>query len=105
MGLINGVVTGLVTSVNDPKHQGRVKVHFPWLGEEHETDWTRIATLMAGPDRGAFFMPEVDDEVLLAFEHGDVRFPYVVGFLWNGKDRTPSTAVRERMIRSKNGHA
>lgn len=104
MSQINGVVVGLVTQVEDPEGRGRVKVHFPWLGENHETDWIRIAAGMAGDGRGAFFMPEIEDEVLVAFEHGDARFPYVVGFLWNGEDDPPADHVRLRRLRSVNGH-
>jgi uncharacterized protein involved in type VI secretion and phage assembly len=104
MSQVNGVVVGLVTSVEDPEQQGRIKVHFPWLDEGHETDWIRIATLMAGNNRGSFFMPEVGDEVLVAFEHGDARFPYVIGFLWNGQDAPPGSHVRDRIFKSKNGH-
>jgi uncharacterized protein involved in type VI secretion and phage assembly len=102
MSQIHGVVVGLVTDVNA---DGRVKVHFPWLDETHETDWIRIATMMAGKNRGSFFLPEVNDEVLVAFEHGDARFPYVIGFLWNGEDTPPGKHVRERVFRSKNGHS
>ena len=104
MSQINGVVIGLVTNVQDPNKNGRVKVHFPWLDDQHETDWIRIATMMGGNGRGSFFMPEVNDEVLVAFDHGDARFPYVVGFMWNGKDQTPSTDIKLRIIRSVNGH-
>jgi uncharacterized protein involved in type VI secretion and phage assembly len=104
MSFINGVVTGLVTNVDDPQGQGRIKVNFRWLAETHETDWVRIATVMGGNGRGTFFMPEVNDEVLVAFEHGDARFPYVVGFLWNGKDDPPANHVRLRRIQSVNGH-
>jgi uncharacterized protein involved in type VI secretion and phage assembly len=105
MSVINGVVVGLVTNVDDKTGRGRIKVHFPWLAPDHESDWIRIATLMAGNGRGSFFMPEVNDEALVAFEHGDPRFPYVVGFIWNGKDAPPSEYVRERRLESKNGHA
>jgi uncharacterized protein involved in type VI secretion and phage assembly len=59
---------------------------------------------MAGNGRGSFFMPEVNDEVLVAFEHGESRFPHVVGFMWNGQDKTPGEHVRDRKIVSKNGH-
>lgn len=104
MSQINGVVIGVVTSVDDPEAQGRVKLTFPWLDDNHDTDWTRIAAPMAGGGRGAFFMPEVGDEVLVAFEHGDVRFPFVVGFLWNGQDAPPADHVRLRRLRSVNGH-
>jgi uncharacterized protein involved in type VI secretion and phage assembly len=81
-----------------------VKASFAWLDASHETDWIRVATMMAGNDRGSFFMPEVNDEVLLAFEQGDPRFAYVVGFLWNDKDKPPAQHVRERVFKSKNGH-
>jgi uncharacterized protein involved in type VI secretion and phage assembly len=104
MSQINGVVIGLVTNVQDPTHNGRIKVRFPWLDDQHETDWIRIATMMSGNGRGSFFMPEVDDEVLVAFDHGDVRFPYVVGFMWNGKDATPSPDPHLRILKSVNGH-
>ena len=102
MSQVAGVVIGLITKV---RADGQGKVHFPWLDEAHETDWIRIATLMAGKDRGSFFMPEINDEVLVAFEHGDARFPYVIGFLWNGLDNPPGKHVRERVFKSKNGHS
>jgi uncharacterized protein involved in type VI secretion and phage assembly len=104
MSKFAGVVVGLVTNVNDPEKLGRCKVHFPWLDESNETDWVRIATAMTGNATGSFLMPNVQDEVLVAFEHGDARFPYVVGFLWNGQDKPPADDVRERVIKSKNGH-
>ncbi|HTC13285.1 MAG TPA: phage baseplate assembly protein V [Chthoniobacterales bacterium] len=105
MSQINGVVIGLVTNVQDPNLNGRIKVHFPWLDDQHETDWIRIATMMGGNGRGSFFMPEVNDEVLVAFDHGDVRFPYVVGFMWNGQDQPPASDVRIRRIQSVDGHS
>jgi uncharacterized protein involved in type VI secretion and phage assembly len=105
---IDGVVVGIVTNNKDPDGLGRVKVRFPWLVEDSESHWGRLATLMAGPDRGSVFFPEVDDEVLVAFEHGDIRFPYVIGALWNGVDTPPhDNADGEnnlRMIKSRSGH-
>ncbi|HEY1758766.1 MAG TPA: phage baseplate assembly protein V [Bryobacteraceae bacterium] len=100
MAIVNGVVAGIVTAVD----VGVVKVNFPWLDAQHETDWIRIATMMSGGNAGSFFMPNVQDEVLVAFEHGDTRFPYVVGFTWNGQDIAPGTDVRDRKLVSKNGH-
>ena len=100
MALVNGVAIGIVTSVG----LGKVKVWFPWLDEAHETDWIRIATTMSGGNAGSFFMPNVQDEVLVAFDHGDTRLPYVVGFLWNGQDPPPASSVRDRKLVSKNGH-
>ena len=100
MDTINGVVIGLVTQVQP----GQIKANFPWLAEDHESDWIRIATAMSGNKRGSFFMPELQDEVLLAFNQGDMRLPYVVGFLWNGQDLPPGQDPRDRRITSKNGH-
>lgn len=104
MSLINGVVIGLVTNVADPEKQGRIKVHFPWLDDQHETDWVRIATMMAGGGRGSFFIPEVNDEVLVAFDHGEARIPYVIGFLWNGQDAPPDNETSKRTLKSTKGH-
>jgi uncharacterized protein involved in type VI secretion and phage assembly len=87
---VHGVAVAVVTDNNDPDGYYRVKVRLPWLdnggssGGEN-TFWARIATIGAGKDRGVFFLPEVDDEVLVAFEHGEVSHPYVVGALWNSK--------------------
>jgi uncharacterized protein involved in type VI secretion and phage assembly len=105
---IEGVVVGLVTNNQDPDGQGRVKVKFPWLSDQDESHWARLAAPMAGQDRGAYFLPEVDDEVLLAFEHGDARFPYILGALWNGKDAPPARnddgKNNLRVIKSRSGH-
>jgi uncharacterized protein involved in type VI secretion and phage assembly len=100
-----GVVTGTVKAVDDPNHRGCVKVEFTWMGGKNESYWAPVAAPMSGGGRGAFFMPEVGDEVLVAFDRGNVDYPYVIGFLWNGEDDPPTEAVRERMIRSVNGHA
>jgi uncharacterized protein involved in type VI secretion and phage assembly len=103
-----GVATALVTNNQDPEGLGRVKLRFPWLSDEDESNWARVAAPMAGKDRGAFFLPEVDDEVLVAFDHGDIRFPYVIGALWNGVDVPPATnddgKNNVRLIKSRSGH-
>jgi uncharacterized protein involved in type VI secretion and phage assembly len=104
-----GVTIGVVTNNKDDQKMGRVKVKLPWLSEQDESDWARIVSPMAGNQRGFCMLPEVGDEVLVAFEHGDIRFPYVLGGLWNGKDKPPQVNedgknnVRE--IRSRSGHA
>jgi len=107
-GRIYGVVVGIVTNNQDPEKLGRVKVRFPWLNDTDESNWARVATMMAGQDRGTWFLPEVDDEVLVAFEHGSVEFPYVIGSLWNGKDTPPRDNSdgknNERVIKSRAGH-
>jgi uncharacterized protein involved in type VI secretion and phage assembly len=105
---IAGVVIGVVTNNQDPDKLGRVKVKFPWLSDEDESFWARIASPMAGKERGLYCLPEVDDEVLVMFEHGDLRFPYVIGSLWNGKDAPPTDngdgKNNIRMIKSRSGH-
>jgi uncharacterized protein involved in type VI secretion and phage assembly len=105
---IYGVVTGIVTNNKDDARQARVKVRFPWLADAYESHWARIAATMAGPDRGIFFLPEIDDEVLVAFENGNVTRPYIIGMLWNGKDLPPidnsDGKNNIRQIKSRSGH-
>jgi phage protein D/phage baseplate assembly protein gpV len=112
-GTQTGVAVGIVTNNKDPEMGGRVKLKFPWLADALETDWVRIASPMAGRGRGIFWLPELDDEVLVAFEHGDINHPYVVGCLWNGRDAPPKKAaevvggdgkVNQRVIYSRSGH-
>jgi uncharacterized protein involved in type VI secretion and phage assembly len=111
--LVHGVVTALVTDVDDPESAGRVKLRFPWLSDDYESWWARVAQLGAGDQRGAVWLPEVNDEVLVAFEHGDTRRPYVVGSLYNGVDLprlgdglvdASTGAVKRRGFVSRLGH-
>lgn len=105
---IFGVVVGVVTNNQDPDGLGRVKVKFPWLSDTEESFWARVASPMAGKERGFYFLPEVEDEVLVSFEHGDVRFPFVLGALWNGQDKPPENNEdgknNSRTIKSRSGH-
>jgi len=117
-GLVHGVVTAKVTNLEDPEALGRIQVMFPWLPKHKDADlssnWARIAAPMGGGQRGFFFLPEIDDEVLVAFEHGDINYPYIVGVLWNNKDKPPQGSkeilandkkkVNQRVIRSRSGH-
>lgn len=107
-GKCYGVVVGIVTNNRDPDNMHRVKVRFPWLSQNDESNWARVASPMSGNGRGAYFLPEVDDEVLLAFEHGSIEHPYVVGSLWNGKDQAHESnqdgANDNRSIKSRSGH-
>lgn len=81
-----GLVCGIVTNVSDnDKHLGRVKVALPWLSPDYESDWARVVQFGAGAKTGAFFLPSVGDEVLVGFEFGDTRRPYVLGGLINSK--------------------
>ena len=108
----HGVYPAVVTDNNDPDDTYRVKVKFPWLDDDFESAWARIVAPDAGPDRGFYFLPEIDDEVLVAFEHGDIIHPYILGRLWNGQDAAPKPnsevisggLVNERIIKSRSGH-
>jgi uncharacterized protein involved in type VI secretion and phage assembly len=89
-----GVYVALVTDNQDPDRRGRVRVKLPWspdAGGAGFEAWARVATLMAGADRGTWFVPDPDDEVVVAFDGGDERFPVVIGSLWNGADSPPET--------------
>lgn len=102
-----GVVTALVRRIEDPEGLGRVTVVYPWFDDGRtESDWCRVTQPYAGPDYGAVFVPEEDTEVLVAFEHGDMRFPVVVGGLYNGEQKPPTARKDEdrKMLRTKHGH-
>src|SRR3984893_11809017 len=99
-----GVVTGIVKNLNDPNGHGRIELQYPWLSDSVRSSWAPVASALAGKERGAFFMPEIDDEVLVAFEHGDVNHPFIIGFLWNGVDTPPETTNQNRVIKTPGGH-
>jgi phage protein D len=108
-----GVLVGIVTNVKDPRGLARVKVNYPTISDRLESNWARIAAPMAGPERGFQFIPEINDEVLVAFEHNDINRPYVIGCLWNEKDKPPESGsqlfndkgeVQKRVVKSRAGH-
>jgi uncharacterized protein involved in type VI secretion and phage assembly len=107
-----GLVIALVTNTDDPKDWGRVKLKFPWLAEDVESDWARVIGIGAGPEAGFFAVPQVNDEVMVAFVHGDFNQPVVIGGLWNGKHKIPKAArdapkgkkPQLRSWHSTNGH-
>jgi len=99
-----GVVPAIVTNLDDPKKQGRIKLKFPKLASSLESAWAPVAAPLAGKQRGAFFMPEEGDEVLVAFEDGNLNSPYIIGFLWNGVDTPPETDLKNRVIKTPGGH-
>ncbi|HEV2801598.1 MAG TPA: phage baseplate assembly protein V [Pyrinomonadaceae bacterium] len=106
-----GVFPALVSDIKDPDGQGRVKVTLPWsadTGSGRYEAWARLATMMGGNNRGSWFVPDVNDEVLVCFEGGDPRRPYVIGGLWNGSDRPPDSMDGagnnyRKVLRSRNG--
>jgi len=102
---IDGVVTATVLDVHDPEGLGRVRIDYAWMGEGQTTSYyAPVATLMAGGGRGSWIMPEIGDEVLVAFEQGDINHPFIIGFLWNGKDKPPANDPQRRLLHSVNGH-
>jgi uncharacterized protein involved in type VI secretion and phage assembly len=107
-GHAKGVAVAVVRENKDDSGLGRVKVSYPWHSKPHESYWARMAVPMAGGKRGMWFLPENGDEVLVAFERGDLRFPYVVGSLWNGVDKSPITNKDGkndvRLIHTRKGH-
>ena len=101
-------VIGVVTDNKDPSKLGRVKVKYPVLSGEDSSFWAPIVMSGAGKNRGWFFIPEPEDEVLVVFEHGDLNRPLIIGALWNGKDTPPSDNKNgkndKRMIQSRQGN-
>ncbi|MEM7062115.1 MAG: VgrG-related protein [Cyanobacteria bacterium P01_B01_bin.77] len=106
------LLVGIVTDNEDPDDLGRVKVKFPTLTEDHNSNWARVVSMGAGDSRGYDCLPEINDEVLVAFEHGDIHRPYILGGVWNGEDAPPNTVgknvqdgkVRLRTIQTRTGH-
>lgn len=112
-----GFLVGVVTNNQDPQGWGRVKVRFPTLADVDESNWARVVAAGAGGSRGFDCLPEIDDEVLVGFEHGDIRRPYILGNVWNGKDAPPTPVsdsvagsggsrgkVRLRTFKTRVGH-
>jgi phage baseplate assembly protein V len=103
----HGVYEALVADVNDPLEQGRIKIRMPWFDEQMVTEWCRVRQFYAGNGYGAFFIPEVGDEVLIAFIQGDMRYPVILGGLYNGHDKPPSQRddrTDQKLVRTKAGH-
>ena len=107
-----GLAVAIVTDNQDPEGWGRVKVKFPWLSDDHASFWARLVAPGAGNQRGMEYLPEVNDEVLVGFEHGDLQYPFILGGLWNGVDLPPKKSdqvvtggkVQQRIIKSRTGH-
>lgn len=102
----SGVMVGRVANVSDPLMLGRVQVVLPAIDDQDFSPWARVAVPMAGSEHGFYFIPDVDAEVLVAFEHGDLNAPYVIGCLWNAKAVPPLSTpmAQQRMIRTRCGN-
>ena len=99
---------GVVSNNDGDEKLGHIRVRLPWLGDDVESMWARIAAPMAGDQRGTWFLPEVGDEVLIGFVRGDTALPVVLGSLWSEADKPPATSSDERknvrIIKSRSGH-
>ncbi|MEY9418068.1 uncharacterized protein involved in type VI secretion and phage assembly [Bradyrhizobium japonicum] len=107
-GFLQGLAVGIVTDNKDPEGLARVRVRLPWQTSGHSSYWARIAMLMAGDGRGTYFLPEIGDEVLIGAENGDPSHLYVIGVVWNGKQKPPENnddgKNDRRVIYSRSGH-
>lgn len=105
---IAGVRVGIVRDNEDPENLGRVKLEFPWRDADDESHWARIATDMTGDGYGTYYLPEVDDEVLVGFQNGDIHSPIVIGSLWSGNRKPPEDNADGnndiRKIETRSGH-
>lgn len=106
-----GIYTAVVTNNNDPDKLGRVKVKYPWFSNDVESNWVRVIIPGAGKSRGSFWVPQVNDEVLVAFEHGNFNYPYVLGGLYSTKyppmsdiGSSSKDVVTKKVWRSESGH-
>lgn len=107
--LVAGIVTGIVKEIYDEKFPGMIKAEiFMTDGTVNVTDWMRVIVPYAGKDRGMYFLPEIGDEVAIAFERGDIERPYVIGCLWNKVDTIPKETVNKsntvKRLKTKGGH-
>jgi uncharacterized protein involved in type VI secretion and phage assembly len=103
-----GVYPAIVTDIVDPDHLGRVELRFPWLGAggDDVRAWATLCSPYADDDQGFEFMPSVDTQVVVAFEAGELRRPYVLGSTWNGSEQLPAAAAAandKRLIKTRSG--
>jgi uncharacterized protein involved in type VI secretion and phage assembly len=103
-----GVFPAIVTDIVDPEQLGRIQVSFPWLGADGDSvrAWATLLTPYADDDQGFEVLPAVDTQVVVAFEAGDLRRPYIIGSCWNGKEKLPEAPAapnNKRLIKSRAG--
>ncbi|HEX8309329.1 MAG TPA: phage baseplate assembly protein V [Allosphingosinicella sp.] len=102
---MTGLALGHVADVEDPEQLGRVKLTYPTLGDEAQSDWASVASIGAGPDAGAYFMPEPGDVAVVGFIAGHINQPIVLGFIWSGDGAPPGATPQERVFKSRKGHS
>jgi uncharacterized protein involved in type VI secretion and phage assembly len=103
-----GVYPALVTDIVDRDALGRVQVRFPWLGAggDDVRAWATLCSPYADDDQGIEFLPAVGTQVVVAFEAGDLRRPYILGATWNGREalpEAPKASNDKRMIKTRSG--
>src|SRR5207302_6351495 len=105
-GVHLAIVVDNTEGEGNPGH--RVKVKFPWMNDEESTFYARIAMPMAGDQRGTYFLPDKDDQLLCVFEHGEIDRPIIIGAVWNNKQKPPekneSGKNNTKLIKSRSGH-
>ncbi|MFN0123888.1 MAG: phage baseplate assembly protein V [Blastocatellia bacterium] len=103
-----GVFPAIVTGIADPEDLGRIELKFPWLGADGDAvrAWATLLSPYADDNQGFFVLPAVDTQVVVAFEAGDLRRPYIVGSAWNGREAMPESPAApndKRLIRTRAG--
>lgn len=104
-GDMRGLTIGKVAEVGSDEHSGMVKLRFPWLDPDYLSEWVSVAQNAAGPDRGTYFVPREDDEMIVGFLHGEFSRPVILGATWNPQALAPTLDPRQWIMRSPNGHA
>lgn len=102
---MTGLALATVVDVDDPELLGRIRVAYLALGGEAQSDWAHVASISAAPDAGAWFMPEKDDVAVVGFLFGHINQPVILGFIWTGDGAPPAGSTKERVFKSRNGHA
>ena len=101
--MMPGVAIAIVHDLEDPLNEGRIGLRYPWLKNNATSGWAPMSSPLAGKNRGMMFLPELEDEVLVAFDQGDFDHPYILGFLWNGVDNLPDSNRQHRIIKTPGG--
>jgi uncharacterized protein involved in type VI secretion and phage assembly len=103
-----GLYPALVTNIVDPENLGRIQVKFPSLGQSGDDvrAWATLLTPYADDNQGFEILPAVDTQVVVGFEAGNPRRPYILGSCWNGREslpESPQAANNKRLIKTRSG--